>query len=297
MATDTIDFELYRYTPSQPAAALFAAFFAITTLYHIWQIKQTRAWFFTPFALGGIFQIIGYSTRIAAHNNTENVPIYAIHTLLILLAPPLYAASMYMALGRLITFLHAETLSLVPVRYLTAVFVTGDVVAFLMQAAESSFSLGEKITIGGLGVQLTFFVFFILASTLFHYRVRRNTSKEGVIFRVRELQTPSIRSSPSEETQSPKPNGKFNWNESSRCSWESLLGVLYAASILILIRSVFRLVEYVQGNRGYLIRHEVFMYVFDSSLMLGCMFVMNGWHPGYVLGGGIGACEERPRRG
>ena len=58
---------------------------------------------------------------------------------MILLAPPLYAASIYMTLGRLIVHLDAENLSLVPVKWLTAIFVTGDVIAFAMQAAGNSF--------------------------------------------------------------------------------------------------------------------------------------------------------------
>jgi hypothetical protein len=54
---------------------------------------------------------------------------------LILLAPPLYAVSIYMVLGRLIVHLGAESYSIVPVRWLTIIFVTGDIIAFVMQAA------------------------------------------------------------------------------------------------------------------------------------------------------------------
>lgn len=54
---------------------------------------------------------------------------------MILLAPPLYAASIYMTLGRLIRYLDAEVISVVPTRWLTGIFLTGDIVAFVMQAA------------------------------------------------------------------------------------------------------------------------------------------------------------------
>lgn len=80
-------------------------------------------------------QIIGYICRALAHNNKENIPLYSISTIMILLAPPLYAASIYMTLGRLIVHLDAEKLSMVPVKWLTIIFVSGDVIAFLMQAA------------------------------------------------------------------------------------------------------------------------------------------------------------------
>lgn len=51
---------------------------------------------------------------------------------------------------------------------------------------------------------------------------------------------------------------------------------------MILIRSVFRVIEYLQGNAGYLLRNEVFLYVFDSVLMLAVMVAMNIVHPGQI---------------
>jgi len=59
-------------------------------------------------------------------------------TLLILLAPALFAASIYMVLGRLIRLLRAEQYSLVRINWLTKVFVLGDVLSFLAQSAGTS---------------------------------------------------------------------------------------------------------------------------------------------------------------
>ena len=53
--------------------------------------------------------------------------------MLILVAPPLFAASIYMTLGRIIVKLGTEDMSLVPVRFLTKIFVVGDVISFLLQ--------------------------------------------------------------------------------------------------------------------------------------------------------------------
>ncbi|KAL2859930.1 RTA1 domain-containing protein [Aspergillus lucknowensis] len=174
-----------------------------------------------------------------------------------------------MVLGRLITFLGAERLSLVRVKWMTAIFVTGDVIAFLAQAAGGGimaggsvddFERGEKITIGGLGVQLAFFGGFMITCASFHHRIRKSPTPEATSLASRV-------------------RGK------RMRSWETILVGLYIASILILVRSIFRLVEYVQGNNGYLISHEVFMYVFDSSLMFITMVVMNICHPSMVLSG------------
>jgi RTA1 like protein. len=46
-----------------------------------------------------------------------------------------------MVLGRLITYLRAERFSLVSVTWMTKIFVTGDVIAFVMQAAGTSDSI------------------------------------------------------------------------------------------------------------------------------------------------------------
>jgi magnesium-transporting ATPase (P-type) len=129
---------------------------------------------------------------------------------------------------------------------------------------------GEHITIGGLCVQLVFFTFFLITSVIFHVRIRSRPTQQTIESR----------------------------QDHSLCivrSWESVLWGLYIASILILIRSVFRLIEYAQGNDGYLISHEAFMYVFDATLMFFAMVAMNVLHPSVILSpthkGGRGSME------
>ncbi|PYH88925.1 RTA1 domain protein [Aspergillus ellipticus CBS 707.79] len=263
-------YELYRYNPSIPAAVIFIIVFAIVTIYHAYLMFRARSWYFTCFALGGIFQVIGYITRALAHNNTQNVSIYAVQTILVLLAPPLYAASIYMTLGRLIAHLDAEPLSLVSIRWLTGIFVTGDVISFLMQGAgggimssgtASGMTLGENVIMGGLAVQLIFFSIFVIFASLFHFRIRK---------------TPTQKSSISGIAQT-------GWRNPS---WETIMVGLYSASVFILIRSIFRLIEYAGGNDGFLISHEVFSYIFDALLMFFTMVVMGAFHPSKVLNTG-----------
>ncbi|KNG88491.1 hypothetical protein ANOM_003232 [Aspergillus nomiae NRRL 13137] len=262
------EFKLYRYTPSLGAAVLFLILFALITLYHLYQVIRLRSWYFLVFVFGGVFQVIGYICRALAHNDTNSIPIYSIGTIMILLAPPLYAASIYMTLGRLIKYLDAEALSIVPTRWLTLIFVIGDVVAFVMQAAGggimasgslSAMNTGETVTIVGLAVQLAFFSVFIVTSTIFHWRIHHNPTERSLI------------------------KGQSKWTETT---WVTVMGVLYVSSVLILVRSIFRLIEYAQGNAGYLISHEVFMYVFDSMLMFFTMVVMGFYHPSKLLNPG-----------
>lgn len=47
------DFQLYRYTPSLPAAIVSVVVFAVLTGSHIWRLWRARAYYFTPFVIGG----------------------------------------------------------------------------------------------------------------------------------------------------------------------------------------------------------------------------------------------------
>lgn len=58
-----------------------------------------------------------------------------IQTLFLLLAPALFAASIYMFLGRIILVLRAESHAIMKKKWLTKVFVTGDVLSFLLQGS------------------------------------------------------------------------------------------------------------------------------------------------------------------
>ncbi|PVI01010.1 hypothetical protein DM02DRAFT_642118 [Periconia macrospinosa] len=78
--------------------------------------------------------------------------------------------------------------------------------------------------------------------------------------------------------------------------FERQLYALYGASALILIRSVFRLIEYAQGNVGYLISHEVFLYFFDSTLMLATMILIAWIHPSEITARLMVGCRQRVRR-
>lgn len=105
---------------------------------------------------------------------------------------------------------------------------------------------GEKVVIAGLALQVATFVVFLVAAVDFHARMK-HTSK----------------------TEQGMDNGV----------WRKMLLVLYTLSSLILLRCVFRLVEYVMGNAAYLISHEWTLYVFDGVPMLAVLALLFVWRP------------------
>ncbi|KAF7716856.1 RTA-like protein [Penicillium ucsense] len=255
--SENTGFAFYHYDPSMGAAVVFVLLFIGTTGYHMMQMFKSRTWFFIPFAIGGIFEIIGYIGRAASSKQSPNWTLgpYLVQTLFLLLAPALLAASIYMFLGRIILVLQAESHALMKKKWLTKVFVTGDVLSFLLQGAgggiQSSGSLegmktGEHIIVAGLVIQILFFAFFIVTATHFDRKLMK--------YPIPRARSPSI-------------------------PWRRHLNILYLTSGLIMIRSMFRLIEYAQGNGGYILRHELYLYIFDSLLMFLTMVIFNVVHP------------------
>ena len=108
---------------------------------------------------------------------------------------------------------------------------------------------GQIIVLGGLILQVISFGIFVLVAIVFNYRMRKTPTAEAL-----------------DET----------------IPWTRYLNALYASSVLIMVRSIFRVVEFVQGRSGYTQSHEWGLYVFDAVLMLGVLVLFNVVHPGEV---------------
>jgi hypothetical protein len=57
----------------------------------------------------------------------------------------------------------------------------------------------------------------------------------------------------------------------------------YAVSALILIRSIFRIIEYVLGNNGYPLQHEWTLYIFGTVPMAIVMTIYFMWYPSDIM--------------
>jgi hypothetical protein len=107
--------------------------------------------------------------------------------------------------------------------------------------------MGNNIVIAGLIVQVIIFGLFVIAAAVFHSRLRK------------------------------QPTAKCHTTP-----WKKHMMSLYLVSILIFVRSIVRVVEYAQGHTGYIMVHEIFLYIFDSLVMWIAMAVMNWIHPSEV---------------
>ncbi|KAK6221119.1 hypothetical protein LQW54_001692 [Pestalotiopsis sp. IQ-011] len=177
---------------------------------------------------------------------------YIIQSVLLLLGPTLFAASIYMILGRLVVLLEAEQYSMIRPRWLTKVFVLGDVLSFFAQGGGGGMltqaktaddvTLGEHIIIGGLFAQIIFFGFFMIVALVFHRRISNHPTRGALM------------------TDAP---------------WKQLIYTLYHSSGLIM--------TYIMGSNGLLMSKELYLHCLDAAPMLLVAFSYNYFHPGRVI--------------
>ncbi|KAL6874706.1 RTA1 domain-containing protein [Trichoderma novae-zelandiae] len=258
-----VSFSYYKYVPSLAAAGIFSALFFLSLAGHTFQMAKLKAWFLTPLVMGCLFEFVGFIGRAVSANQkagcwTETP--YLVQTMFILLAPALFAASVYMSLGRIIELVDGEKHAIIKRRWLTKIFVIGDVICFLLLAGgggmlasakdnKSAFDTGNNIIIVGLVLQLLWFGFFVVIALVFHRRMNLAPTARS--------HQPDIR-------------------------WRSYLHALYVASTLIIIRNIFRLIEYCEGSNGYLLTTEAFVYCLDALPMFLVVAWFHWKYPGEV---------------
>lgn len=289
MSTSSTDsgWVLYQYTPSKGGAIAVAIVFILLTVFYacqcIWEAKEaTRVVYgnpfeneeekyyseisespsgtyqkltmssnflvFIPFFVGCLMEVVGYIGRALSSSNPEATTPYIMQSVLLLVAPALYAATIYMIFGRLLHVMRCQSLMIISARYGTTFFVFGDVLSFFMQAGggglmtkEKSRKTGTNLITAGLAVQIVFFAFFIVNELRFSLRV----AEECPFYRYISKR------------------------------WKFLNYTLLIVSILIMIRSIVRLVEFAQGFDGFIISHEYFIYAFDAVPMLLVIIVFS----------------------
>ncbi|KAF5001600.1 hypothetical protein FGRMN_906 [Fusarium graminum] len=251
------DTYLWQYLPSLPGAITFTILFVFITILHGLRMFRTKLWFCIPFFIGGICEVLGYFFRAIAWSATNSLALYIVQSLFLLLPPVFFAATLYMVYSRLVKAVGGESCSLISIRWTTRLFVIGDVLTFSIQGnggsllANPKFArIGNIIVIVGLIAQIVLFLAFVICCAIFHRRFRAHLKQTSIPVAIR---------------------------------WEAHLNMLYFTSALILVRNIFRVVEFIMDKEGYLQQYEWPTFVFDSVLMLLVMVAFYLRYPGNLV--------------
>ncbi|KAF7289290.1 hypothetical protein MIND_01390600 [Mycena indigotica] len=257
------------YIPKKFPAVLGLILYGFSGILHWIHFARSPVRWILALPIGMITMAIGFGLRLYFVSHMTK-GIYIAMYLFILLSPCLYLAADYAILSHLTaTFDKSITdraLLIRPTR-IVRIFVWSDVLTFLIQAGGGTMltndnpntrKLGSKVAMIGLILQGLSFMLFTVLVLLFAYRVRRRFPEAWGPKRIRwEELSPVFGSTPIDE-------------------WRPLLFVVVITCIGILIRSVFRLIEFAEGSNGYLQSREGFFYALDAlplwiSMSLYCI--------------------------
>ncbi|KAI1412932.1 RTA1-domain-containing protein [Hypoxylon sp. FL1857] len=269
MSSQDQDISFYEYDPSKAVAGVCLALFLITFIWSTFMTFRKRAWVWMVQLLAILMEVVGYADRIASAAKPSDLNLYALQFCVIILAPVLMAGVIYVVFGRIVFHVvpaeHRTTKLLwIPPRWITPIFVSFDIIALLVQLigavsvsgtratdkdAANKLKIGKDVALVGLAIQMGAFGLFTIIAARFHFTSQQ--FEASLKWRL-------------EEAGSGKAVLVKGTSKKINPNWRHLLYALNVSCILILIRSVFRVVEFAEDSNGAVSKYEVYMYVFDT---------------------------------
>ena len=253
---------VYRYIPNQDpaiAATVIMAVIAIMSLAANIRFKGHYMWVIFASAF---FEALGFGLRILSINQPNKLGPFIGSMFLLITVPIAMAFINYLVFGRILKSYGRKIMFLRPA-WIAAIFLISDVLSFLLQGGAAGLltsknrnmqKIGRNIIIAGFVIQLFFFVCFIGLTMWASF-----ISPRFKLYRVASLR-------------------------------QGLWG-LWITIFLILLRNIYRAVEYIADEKSYVPSHEWTMYVFEFAFIALALIIYNILHFGRTLPAG-GAWEK-----
>ncbi|KAK5807657.1 hypothetical protein VI817_001915 [Penicillium citrinum] len=256
---------IYGYTPSIAVAAFAAAWFFLHLVIHTAQNITTRSWWWMTFSTGLVFEIIGYIARsLSAKKNPYDLIYFVLNYFFIVTAPVFLAAGIYTILSALIPRLGSRYSFLSP-KVILGFFITSDVISTVVQIAGAVLvgvkesrredpTTANHILLGGLSYQVFAMTIFVILMSTFQFRARHAIKESGLRL--------------------------FCFSFS-------------VSTVMVYLRTIFRLAETAEGLGGKLSTHEVYFACLEFAPIALVVLLLAIWHPGRCIGPRVRATEKR----
>lgn len=239
------------------ALILYAGGFGL----HVVRLWQYRRWAFSSLLiLTAVCELVGYAFRLRSSppptGDPYDVISFVVQYFFIVVAPVFLSAALYTTLTSLITALgsHLSPFGL-GTKTILWTFITSDVVATITQVTGAALigssesnnespDTGNNILLGGLTFQVFSFLLFLTLLLAFLRKARKATTSTGE-------------------------GGMMRF---------SIMVVL--SSLLVYLRTVFRLAETAEGIGGYASSHEAFFGALEFAPIIASILILGWWHPG-----------------
>lgn len=264
-----VEWSIYGYYPSLGANAFFTAWFAILIFPNFYFGIRYKAWtYMLALSLGCITETIGYIGRILLHDNPYSETGFQMQICCLILGPAFNSAAIYLTLKHIALFFGPEY-SIMKPRWYTYVFITGDIIALVLQAIGGGIAAtagdnldqaetGTNIMMAGISWQVATLLLFAATSTHYLYR-RFNARRNG-----HDL---------SPEATAALKDLKFR-----------LFAIaVFTAFLAIFARCVYRIVELYGGWANEVMRDEPSYIVLEGVVIAYASLVQTVFHPGYCF--------------
>ncbi|CAN3374368.1 hypothetical protein DIURU_000754 [Diutina rugosa] len=293
---ETID-NFYGTRLSLGGNAVFTALFGLLCLWYlIVTVWSRHVYFGVCMFCGTGLEFAGYLTRTLAANGEQNTLSYFLcQFICITIAPAFIMAGIYFLLAQLVA-IYGRKYSLLPPMGYSYIFIVCDVISLVVQAAGgglagTAFSRGDDADpgtytmVGGIAFQVLSMSLFLILLFQFLWSVWRVGSGFGMgtfgrmLFNTRSAQARKREQDP------------YYTPEYASVRHRQFFGVFPLIIVIsvgfVYVRCIYRVVELAEGWRGYLITHEPYLLVLESSMIFCATVLYTVFHPALVMGRGV----------
>jgi len=237
---------VFGYQPNKALCIAAIVIFAVLCIGITIQNTRTKAWYMFVVTVTALTEIGGYIARYFMADIKPGRNAFIAMDVLLILSPNALALVNYWTVGLIVQRVAnggkiEGALSWVNPKTISGLFLTSDFIAFAIQGAAAGLltgtdphnqKTGQSVMLAGLAVQMAFFTLFAFITIYVH----------------------SV------------PSFNLRHNKHVRPAFYAL----YITIILLTLRSIYRFMEFADQG-GYVARHEVFFYVFDTLVVIGGM--------------------------
>ncbi|KAF7959728.1 hypothetical protein EAE96_001338 [Botrytis aclada] len=285
LGTCPLEYGMVHYQPTLFGNVFYLGIFAALLIIHIIQLWRWKAWSFSCCMLTGlVFEIIGYLGRVQIHYDPFASNPFLIYLICVTIAPVFFTASIYMTYSRILLH-YGPYLSRFSPKAISITFMAADWIALILQAAggaiadtaatEAGMNSGTNILVAGLSFQVFGLILFMMVVVKYAFkvsgeRIRRQAASwaagEGEIG-AKESKMRYL---------------CYDWRLTPQ---PVVLAGLTVATVLILIRSIFRVAELAKGFQSKLANEEISFMILEGAVMILATTIMTIFHPGLIIKG------------
>lgn len=246
----TLMFRFFGYVPNTTLSLVAGIIYLVLGFVLAFIVVRHKNWWALCLPIGAIGSGIGFFFRRQMPSHPDSKGILIAQQVFVVCMPALFLAFNYIVYGRLLLYTLGRRHTLLRPTIIATVFVSSDILTFLVQAIGGSISINQKTAdLGrnifkiGIILQAVSYFIFIFLIIYTHIHVKREGRTTG------------------------------------RERWWIIFWSIYFSSILITIRSIFRLIEQFEGKSSIVVTQEAYFYVLDVLALMLAIAVYIPWWP------------------